>query len=305
MVPQSWFEQRFRQVSLYFFDPSATRAGPRAGLRAARAAVRLDAGQRAARRARRPSSTRAELPARRSCRSGGLGAGLAERRGRGRPDQRQPGMPVPPSATRPSCWSPSSPGRCARTRRSSGSRSPSTAGRCSCRRRDGVQRRARARVRAVRRRARARLLFGLQDGLMVGGSPQNLETGHRAVRPGRLRPAHRSPPDLRAEQVAGVSTSGSTLWVGPVKDSGTAATTADHRRVRTCCGPAWDFSGRLWEVDRRKAGAVVSTCARAPDAHPRRGGHQRRGRQGLPRLPRRLAAGRGDPRGRRATTRSW
>ena len=24
IVPQSWFAQRFRQVSLYFFDPSAT-----------------------------------------------------------------------------------------------------------------------------------------------------------------------------------------------------------------------------------------------------------------------------------------
>jgi hypothetical protein len=64
-------------------------------------------------------------------------------------------------------------------------------------------------------------------------------------------------PDLRAEQVAAVSSSGTSLWVAPVKDSG-----ADPRALITTgedlLRPVWDFSGRIWEVDRRKTGAVVS-----------------------------------------------
>ncbi len=63
-------------------------------------------------------------------------------------------------------------------------------------------------------------------------------------------------PDLRAEQVAGVSAAGDTLSVAPVKDTGERPTdliTTGEDLLR----PAWDFSGRLWEVDRRKTGAVV------------------------------------------------
>jgi hypothetical protein len=90
---------------------------------------------------------------------------------------------------------------------------------------------------------------------MVGGSPQNLEpvTGPFG-RPGySLRTVS---PDLRAEQVAAVSTSGSTLWLAPVKDSG-ADPTALIVTGEDLLRPAWDFSGRLWEVDRRRTGAVV------------------------------------------------
>jgi hypothetical protein len=100
------------------------------------------------------------------------------------------------------------------------------------------------------------LLYGLQNGLMVGGSPQNLEpvTGPFG-RPGYdLRTVS---PDLRAEQVAAVSTTGTELWLAPVKDSGIDATqliSAGENLLR----PAWDFSGRLWEVDRKSTGAVVS-----------------------------------------------
>lgn len=98
-------------------------------------------------------------------------------------------------------------------------------------------------------------LYGLRDGLMVGGSPQNLEnvTGPFGQAGYALRTVS---PDLRAEQVAAVSTSGSTLWLGPVKDSGTDPT----KLIDTgedLLRPVWDFSGRLWEVDRRRSGAVV------------------------------------------------
>ena len=57
---------------------------------------------------------------------------------------------------------------------------------------------------------------------MVGGSPQNLApvTGPFGATDHDLRTVA---PDLRAEQVAGVSAAGDTLSVAPVKD--TAATT--------------------------------------------------------------------------------
>jgi hypothetical protein len=98
-------------------------------------------------------------------------------------------------------------------------------------------------------------LFGLQDGLMVGGSPQNLEPvdGPFGVADHGLRTVA---PDLRAEQVAGVSAAGDTLSVAPVRDTGEEPqdliTTGEDLLT-----PAWDFRGRLWEVDRRKTGAVV------------------------------------------------
>ena len=99
------------------------------------------------------------------------------------------------------------------------------------------------------------LLFGLQNGLMVGGSPENLApvTGPFGRAGYSLRTIA---PDLRAEQVAGVSTAGDTLWVAPVKDNGEQPTeklTAAEDLLR----PVWDFDGRLWEVDRRKTGAIV------------------------------------------------
>ena len=98
-------------------------------------------------------------------------------------------------------------------------------------------------------------LFGLQDGLMVGGSPQNLApvTGPFGAADYSLRTVA---PDLRAEQVAGVSAAGNILSVAPVKDTGERSRdliTTGEDLLR----PAWDFRGRLWEVDRRKTGAVV------------------------------------------------
>jgi hypothetical protein len=98
-------------------------------------------------------------------------------------------------------------------------------------------------------------LFGLQAGLMVGGSAQNL-----AVVPGPFGQADYQlrtvSADLRAEQAAGVSSDGTTLWLAPAKDTG------EQPRQLTTTGenllpPTWDFRGRLWEVDRRSTGAVV------------------------------------------------
>jgi hypothetical protein len=98
-------------------------------------------------------------------------------------------------------------------------------------------------------------LFGLAGGRMVGGSPENLVTVRGPFGQGGYS-LRTIAPDLRAEQVAGVSSSGGTLWEAAVKDSGAepqALITTGENLLR----PSWDFSGRLWEVDRRGTGAVV------------------------------------------------
>jgi hypothetical protein len=99
-------------------------------------------------------------------------------------------------------------------------------------------------------------LFGLRDGLMVGGSPQNLAdvSGPFGRKDYHLRTVS---PDLKADQVAGVTEDGTTLWMGSVKDNGrdpTQLLTTGEDLLR----PAWDFLGRVWEIDRRSTGAVVS-----------------------------------------------
>jgi hypothetical protein len=99
------------------------------------------------------------------------------------------------------------------------------------------------------------LLFGVKDGVMVGGSPQNLQTVSGPFGSGGYSLRSVSV-DVRAEQAAGVSSLGGTLWVASVKDNGTPAV----RLVddgEDLLRPAWDFSGRLWVVDRRTTGAVV------------------------------------------------
>jgi hypothetical protein len=99
------------------------------------------------------------------------------------------------------------------------------------------------------------MLFGLLDGKLVGGSPQNLVpvAGPFGQASYDLRGAA---PDLRLDQAAGVTTSGTSLLVGPVKDTGEPVTSpiVDGQDL---LDPAWDFSGRVWEVDRRAGGAVV------------------------------------------------
>jgi hypothetical protein len=99
-------------------------------------------------------------------------------------------------------------------------------------------------------------LFGLRDGLMVGGSPQNLAavSGPFGSTDYHLRTVS---PDLKADQVAGVTDDGTTLWLGSVKDNGREPTqllTTGEDLLR----PAWDFLGRVWEIDRRSTGAAVS-----------------------------------------------
>ena len=68
-------------------------------------------------------------------------------------------------------------------------------------------------------------------------------------------------PDLTAARAAGITSEGSTMYVGSVRAS-------DDPVIPVVTGgtdllaPAWDFSGRLWMIDRGPSGAVVSYLRR-------------------------------------------
>ena len=99
------------------------------------------------------------------------------------------------------------------------------------------------------------LLFGLADGLLVSGSAQNLDpvSGPFGTTPQGVRTIS---PDLLAERAAGVTTDGTTMLLGPMRaDAGEV--NAVVRNATDLLEPAWDFAGRLWFVDRQSTGAWV------------------------------------------------
>jgi hypothetical protein len=63
-------------------------------------------------------------------------------------------------------------------------------------------------------------------------------------------------PDLLADQAAGVTSDGTSMFLGPVREDG-----SQPREVVSgatdLLEPAWDFAGRLWYVDRRADGAHI------------------------------------------------
>jgi hypothetical protein len=100
------------------------------------------------------------------------------------------------------------------------------------------------------------LLYGLADGLLVAGSAQNLDpvSGPFGTTRYDLRTIS---PDLRADQAAGVTSDGTSILLGPVREDADT----DVRRVVSgatdLLEPAWDFAERLWFVDRRADGAHI------------------------------------------------
>jgi hypothetical protein len=100
-----------------------------------------------------------------------------------------------------------------------------------------------------------KLLYGLAEGRMVAGPAQDMASVGGPF--GQTDLGLRSiTPDLSASQAAGVSSGGSVMYVGPVRETAEAVpivTGATDLLV-----PAWDFGNRLWMVDRRADGAVVS-----------------------------------------------
>jgi hypothetical protein len=100
------------------------------------------------------------------------------------------------------------------------------------------------------------LLYGLRDGVMVGGAPDDLSpvTGPFGSPGYALRAVAAAP---RADRVAAVGEDGSTLLVGPVKASADEPVQTLLTGGQDLLDPSWDFSGRVWSIDRRREGAVV------------------------------------------------
>ena len=101
------------------------------------------------------------------------------------------------------------------------------------------------------------LLFGISRGRLVWGSPGNLvpATGPFGEESAAVE-AVAARPD--AEVVAAVDQAGRRLQVGPVRqptDGGAEARTI--LSGGTYARPSWDVAGRLWVLDRRRTGARV------------------------------------------------
>ena len=100
------------------------------------------------------------------------------------------------------------------------------------------------------------LLYGLRDGKLVSGPAGSLESvdGPFGVKAYGLRSIG---VNLDATQVAGVSRDGHSVLLGPVRGPA-----VEVRQVVSgaegLLRPAWDFAGRLWLVDRTADGARVS-----------------------------------------------
>lgn len=99
------------------------------------------------------------------------------------------------------------------------------------------------------------LLYGLSKGRLVSGTAAALDRvdGPFGDRSYDLRSTG---VDLGADRAAGVTADGGTVLAAPLADAGpgqvrTVATGTDFLR------PAWDFSDRMWLVDRTASGARV------------------------------------------------
>lgn len=99
------------------------------------------------------------------------------------------------------------------------------------------------------------LLYGLRDGLLVSGTVGRLTTVDGPL--GKQALGLRSVAvNLDATKVAGISGGGHAVLVGPVHGEGTVRQVVSE--ATNLLRPAWDFSGRLWLVDRAPGGARVS-----------------------------------------------
>lgn len=114
------------------------------------------------------------------------------------------------------------------------------------------------------------LLYGLREGLLVSGTPGSFDPVDGVL--GRVELGIRSVGvDLTGAEVAAVSEGGGTLFLAPLTDGLPAAEAGQDDPglddVRTLLSgtdllpPAWDLHGRLWVVDRTATGALVSWYA--------------------------------------------
>lgn len=107
-------------------------------------------------------------------------------------------------------------------------------------------------------------LYGLRDGSLVSGAPDALEATDGPL--GRSSLGVRSfAVDISATTVAAVTDGGTTVLRAPVRGA-EASTVPVAGGATDLLRPAWDVSGRLWLVDRTANGARVSTVV--GDAEP-------------------------------------
>lgn len=100
------------------------------------------------------------------------------------------------------------------------------------------------------------LLFGLSRGRLIWGTPGNLvpATGPFGVAAaGVVAVAAR----LDAERVAVVDRGGSRVRIGPVRETANDGPSRTVLVGGTYARPSWDAAGRLWVLERRSSGAVV------------------------------------------------
>ena len=111
------------------------------------------------------------------------------------------------------------------------------------------------------------LLYGLRDGRLVSGTPGAFDPVDGVL--GRVALGIRSVAvDLTGAEVAAVSQGGGTLTLAPLTDGLAPAPVGQDdpglADVRTLLAgtdllpPAWDLHGRLWVVDRTATGALVT-----------------------------------------------
>lgn len=100
------------------------------------------------------------------------------------------------------------------------------------------------------------LLFGLTRGRVLWGSSGNLVLATGAFgQEGAGVVAVAARPD--AEQVAVVDAGGLRVRVGPVRRTAEDATPRTVLSGGTYAQPTWDAAGRLWVLERRRSGSVV------------------------------------------------
>ena len=242
-----------RQVSLYFFDPSAPDPGARAGLRpagdqlAATLVRRCSPGRRPALERRGPTFLPPGLDSR------PVRSRSTRRRRRRQPARRR--LAAQPETTE-KMMSRSSPGPCARTAITT-LRSPSATerDRCPAARRSSPS--TSAGVRRLTGVQASPLLYGLRDGLLVPATVDRASTrssgpfGTERLGIGRVAVS------LDGDRAAGGRRGGTALSLALGHRRRRARSTVlegGHRPAP----PAWDFADRLWVVDRTADGAAVA-----------------------------------------------
>jgi len=100
------------------------------------------------------------------------------------------------------------------------------------------------------------LLYGLRDGRLVSGTPDSLAPVDGPMGLSRLG-VRSVAVDLSADQVAGVTTRGDGVLMASVRNE-TERVESVVSGARGLLRPSWDFSDRTWLVDNGPGGARVS-----------------------------------------------